>query len=194
MGYDPRLKKILERVKSVKDLIRYLQLRATTLHNIDKVRSDENFKELKAVIKTLLKDLVFGLWNTKSSTSDKLSWLWLPPNYMADLRDFLRRLYCMMKLVEDIREDKLRIESTSVNSLPATLGYQSLESNEHLEFFYANPKTSLTSPSQQLHQDKRHQRAISCICDKLAELSEVFNYHYYRLREYVVELKDRYIA
>ena len=123
VGYDPRLEKILERVKSVKDSIRYLQSRATTLHNIDKVRSDENFKELEAVIKTLLKDLVFNLWNTKSSTSDELSWLWLPPDYMADLRNFLRRLYCIIKLVEGIREDKLRMESTSVNSSPATLGY-----------------------------------------------------------------------
>ena len=194
VGHDPRLEKIFERVKSVEDLIRYLQSRATTLHNTDKVRSDKNFKELEAVIETLLKDLVFDLWNTKSSTSDELSWLWLPPDYAADLRDFLGRPYCMLKLVEGIHEENLRMESTSVDSSPATLGHQSPESNEHLERFRADLETSPTSPSQQLHQDNRHQRAISCVCDELAELSEVFNYHHYRLREYVVELKDRHTA
>ena len=83
VGYDPRLEKILEKVKSVKDSIRYLQSRATTLHNTDKVRSGDDFKELKAVIKILLNDLVFDLWNTKSSISDELSWLWLPLGRMA---------------------------------------------------------------------------------------------------------------
>ena len=194
VGHDPRLEKTLERVKSVEDSIRYLQSRATILHNTDEVRSDENFKELEAVIETLLKDLVFDLWNTKSSTSDELSWLWLPPDYAADLRDFLGRLYGMLKLVEEIREENLKTESTSIDSSPATLARQLPESNEHLESCYANPESLPTSPSQQLHQDNRHQRVVSRVCDELAELSEVFNYHHYRLRKYVAELKCRHTA
>ena len=150
VGQDPRLNKILERAISIEDLISYLQLRATTLQSADKAELDEHFKELEAVIETLLKNLVFNLWNTKSSTPDELSWLWLPPNYAADLRDFLERLYCILKLVEGIHEENLKLESTSINSLPATLGRQSLESNEHLEPFYANSETSPASPSQQL--------------------------------------------
>ena len=122
VGQDPRLNKILNRAISVKDSIRYLQLRVTALQGADKAELDEHFKELEAVIKILLKDLVFNLWNTKSSTSDKLSWLWLPPNHAADLRDFLGRLYYILKLAEGIREENIKLESTSINSLPATLG------------------------------------------------------------------------
>ena len=79
------------------------------------------------------------------------------------------------------------MENTSTNSSPATLGRQSLEYNDQFERFYTDPEASHVS--QQLYQDNRHQRTISCVCNELAELSEVFNYHYNRLRKYVAELR-----
>ena len=163
------------------------------MQSADKAESDEHLKELEAVIETLLKDLVFDLWNTKSSTSDELSWLWLPPDHAADLRDFLGRLYCILKLVEGIRENS-KMENASIDSSPATFGRQSLEDNKHLEYFHADPETSPVSPLQQLPQDDHHQRTISRVYDELAELSEVFNYHHYRLRKYVAKLRGHRIA
>ena len=73
VGQDARLNKVLERAISVEDSVRSLQSRVTTLQSADKAESDEHSKELEAAIETLLKDLVFDLWNAKSSTSDEFS-------------------------------------------------------------------------------------------------------------------------
>ena len=61
VGQDPRLDKILNRAIFVKDLIRYLQSRVTALQGTNKAELNKHFKKLKAVIKTLLKDLIFDL-------------------------------------------------------------------------------------------------------------------------------------
>ena len=91
------------------------------MQGIDEAKLDKYFIELKEVTKALLKDLVFDLWNIKSSILDKMSWLWFLPDYPIDLRDFPGGLYYIFKLVEGIRKENLKIENIFTESLPAML-------------------------------------------------------------------------
>ena len=75
----------------------------------------------------------------------KLSWLWLLPDLPTDLRDFPGGLYCILKLVEGIRKENLKIENTSTDSSPAMLDRQSLGDKDHFELIYGDSETSHVS-------------------------------------------------
>ena len=91
------------------------------MQSTDKAKSDKHFIELKDVIKALLKELIFNLWNIKSSILDKLFWPWFLSDHLTDLRDFLGGLYYIFKLIKGIHKENLKIENAFTESLPSIL-------------------------------------------------------------------------
>ena len=182
VGQDPRLEKIFKRAKEIEEWIKDLKSKAVHLQSIDRAHSDDYFEEFEEAIEVLLKDLVLDLWNAKDWTSDKLSWLWSPPDYEADHRDFLGRLYCILKLAEQIHEENSQLENVPIKLPPPPLKQLSSQDNK-------SPETSLTRLPRQLQQDDRHQKAAVRISEDLTEFSEVFKYYDSRLKKYVQEIR-----
>ena len=189
VGQDPRLEKILERAKKIEEWIKDLESKAVHLQSIDRARSDDYFEEFEVAIELLLKDLVLDLWNAKGWTSDKLSWSWSPPDYEADHRDFLGRLYCTLKLAEQIHEENSQLENVPIKLSPPPLEQLSSQDNKLPETFCSDTETSLTRLPRQLQQDDRHQKATVRISENLTEFSEVFKYYHSRLKKYVQEIR-----
>ena len=189
VGQDPRLEKILERAKKIEEWIKYLESKAVHLQSVDRARSDDYFEEFEVAIELLLKDLVLDLWNAKGWTSDKLSWSWSPPDYEADHRDFLGRLYCTLKLAEQIHEENSRLENFPIKLSPPPLEQLSSQDNKPPETFCSDTETSLTRLPRQLQQDDRHQNTTVRISEDLTEFSEVFKYYHSRLKKYVQEIR-----
>ena len=189
VGQDPRLEKILGRAKKVEEWIKDLESKAVHLQSVDRARSDDYFEEFEVAIEVLLKDLVLDLWNAKDWTSDKLSWSWSPPDYEADHRDFLGRLYCTLKLAEQIHEENSQLENVPIKLLPPPLEQLSSQDNKPPMTSYSDTETSLTRLPRQLQQDDRHQKATVRISDDLTEFSKVFKYYHSRLKKYVHEIR-----
>ena len=164
VGQDPRLEKILERAKIIKEQVKYLESKAIHLQTTDRAGSDDFFEEFEVEIERLLKDLALDLQNARSSTSDKLSWLWSPPDYVADHRDFLGRLCYTLKMTEQIHEENSQMENIPLEHLPPLL-------------------------VQHQQDDDRHRKATVLVSKDLAEFSEVFDYYHSRLKKYVQELR-----
>ena len=73
VGQDPRLERVLERAKEIKEQVKYLKSKAIHLQIINKAGSDDLFEKFEITINVLLKDLILDLSDTKSSILDKLS-------------------------------------------------------------------------------------------------------------------------
>ena len=191
VGQDPRLNKVLERAKDIEKCIKDLESKAKHLESIDSAGSDGFFEEFEEAIEKLLKDLVLDLRSARSSTSDKLSWLRLPPDYITDHTDFLGQLYCTLKLSEQIHEENCQIENAHLGLLPPPLEQLSSQDNDYLK----TPRTDTETLSNQLlgryQQDDRHRKAISPVIQDLADFSKAFKFYHFRLRNYVEELRDQ---
>ena len=141
------------------------------------------------VIDVLLKDLVLDLGDAKSSTLDKLSWTWLPPEYVADHMDFLGRLSYILKRAEQIHDENSQMENVPLELSPPPLGRISPQENGHLETCFTIIENIFIQMLRQYQQDDRHRKVTLILKKELAELSEVFNYYHSRLEEYIQELR-----
>ena len=157
IGQDPCLEKILERAKSLEEWIKYLQSKVANLQSVGRSCSEDCLEEFEVAIETLLKDLVLDLCSARRSSSDEWSWLWLTPDYAADLRDFIGRLYCILKLAEWIHEENSQLEDFPAEGSPATLQQQSAQDNGQHETFCTDAEP--IQLSQQLQRDDRYQKA-----------------------------------
>ena len=189
VGQDPRLEKLLDRAKKIKEQVKDLESKAIHLQTVDRTGLDDFFEEFEEAIEVFLKGLVLDLWNAKSSTSDEISWTWLPPDYVSDHRDFLGRLYCTLKLAEQIHEENSQMENIPPELLPPLLGRLYPQYNGFLNASRTDTDTLSTEPSRQHQQDNRHQKMTLLIRNDLAEFSKVFNYYHSRLDKHIQELR-----
>ena len=191
VGQDPRLKEVLKRAKNIEKYIKDLESKAKYLQSINSAGSDSFFEEFEEAIEKLLKELMLDLRSAKSLTSDRLSWLQLPPDYVADHTDFLGQLYCTLKLAEQIHEENCQIENVHLGLLPPPLEQLSSRDNDTLR----TPRTDTETLSNQLlgrhQQDDRHHKAILPVIQDLADFSKAFSFYHFRLRNYVQELRDQ---
>ena len=189
VGRDPRLEKILERAKKIEEWVKYLESKAIHLQTVDRAGSEDFFEEFEVAIEMLLKDIVFNVWNPKISTSDKLSWLWLPPDYVADHRDFIGRLYYTLKLAEQIHKENSQMENIPLELSRPPPGELSPQDNRYLRTSPTNTETSSIQLPQQYQQDYHHRKTSLLISEDLAEFFEVFSYYRSRLEKYVQILR-----
>ena len=104
--------------------------------------------------------------------------------------DFLRQLYCILKLSEQIHKENCQIENTYLRLLSPPLEQLSSQDNNYIRTPYIDTETLSNQLLGQHQQDDCYYKAILSIIQDLADFSKAFSFYYFRLKNYIQELRD----